>query len=376
MSTMLIGGLLIATTLVTFVDAGSWKIPIQEVERVNRNNRLGPLNDVYPEPLHLDRKHYRATIYLGTSSMPFRVMVDTGSHILWVPKIGCRASGTDIVGNCVSGEHVYDPSKSTRAKNLNAPFYVEYGNGNAWTRGQCYVDVFSFGEKMRVKYPIIFGVAEEMRNEDQGILGLGHAYDPGERGGSILHQAWRHKLIDAPVFTIYLQKCPESEDCEKRGMITIGSYDKEMCGEVVGHVDINPNSIKWLFELSKFKLGSASISKSFKAMTDSGAPGIYMPTYAYHLLMSLIKATRTDDGRYVVRCDAEVDVTLQINGKEYTIPGHVLLVNLHNGFCSLRLFPYNHADDVWIIGTPLNMVYCITHNFEAHTVEFAPALTR
>ncbi|KAI6212509.1 hypothetical protein M3Y94_00034300 [Aphelenchoides besseyi] len=98
-----------------------------------------------------------------------------------------------------------------------------------------------FGEKMRVKYPIIFGVAEEMRNEDQGILGLGHAYDPGERGGSILHQAWRHKLIDAPVFTIYLQKCPESEDCEKRGMITIGSYDKEMCGEVVGHVDINPN---------------------------------------------------------------------------------------------------------------------------------------
>ncbi|KAI6212667.1 Peptidase A1 domain-containing protein [Aphelenchoides besseyi] len=300
---MLIGSLLIAANLLTFVDAGSWKLPIQEVKRVQRKNSLGLLNDVYPGPLHLDRNHYRATIYLGTSSMPFRVMIDTGSHVLWVPKIGCKASG----------------------------------GGNDWVKGHYYKDVFSFGENMRIKYPIMFGVGEQMKNEDQGILGLGNAIDPGERGSSILHEAWRHRIIDAPVFTIYLQKCPESEDCENHGMITIGSYDKEMCGEVT-----------W------------------------GAPGIYISTYAYKLTMSMIKATRMD-GLYVVKCDADVDVTLQINGQKYTVPGSQLLVNLHNGFCSLRLYPYDRPDDVWLIGTPFSMVYCITHNFEAHTVEFAPA---
>ncbi|KAI6217712.1 Eukaryotic aspartyl protease [Aphelenchoides besseyi] len=372
MSTMLIGSLLIAANLLTFVDAGSWKLPIQEVKRVQRKNSLGLLNDVYPGPLHLDRNHYRATIYLGTSSMPFRVMIDTGSHVLWVPKIGCKASGEFATGNCESSERVYDPKKSTKAENHYARFYAEYGGGNDWVKGHYYKDVFSFGENMRIKYPIMFGVGEQMKNEDQGILGLGNAIDPGERGSSILHEAWRHRIIDAPVFTIYLQKCPESEDCENHGMITIGSYDKEMCGEVVGHVDVNPNSIHWLFELSSFKLGRALLSKPFKAMIDLGAPGIYISTYAYKLTMSMIKATRMD-GLYVVKCDADVDVTLQINGQKYTVPGSQLLVNLHNGFCSLRLYPYDRPDDVWLIGTPFSMVYCITHNFEAHTVEFAPA---
>ncbi|KAI6218618.1 Cathepsin D [Aphelenchoides besseyi] len=376
MSTMLIAGLLIATTLVTFVDAGSWKISIQEVEHVNRNNRLDPLNDVYSEMLNFDRKHYRATIYLGTSRMPFRVMIDTGSHVLWVPKKGCRAEGRDLVGNCEAGGRVYDPEESASREELNVPFRFSYGSGNGGAKGHYYRDVFSFGANMLLTEPIIFGAAEEMRNEDQGILGLANAIDPGELGSSILHEAWRQRVIDAPVFTMYLRRCPSSEDCENHGTITFGSYDREMCGEVVGHVDVNPNSIYWSFELNGFKLGRARSSKPFKAMIDSGAPGFYMPPDIYTQLMVKIKATRTESGRYVINCDADMDLTLRINGEEYTIPRHLLLVNLHNGFCSMRLYPYDRPDGLWVIGTPLGISYCITHNFEAHTVEFAPSLTR
>ncbi|KAI6212485.1 Peptidase A1 domain-containing protein [Aphelenchoides besseyi] len=173
MSTMLIAGLLIATTLVTFVDAGSWKISIQEVEHVNRNNRI-------PR-------------FMGTQER--------------------MQSG----GNCEAGGRVYDPEESASREELN------------------------FGANMLLTEPIIFGAAEEMRNEDQGILGLANAIDPGELGSSILHEAWRQRVIDAPVFTMYLRRCPSSEDCENHGTITFGSYDREMCGEVVGHVDVNPN---------------------------------------------------------------------------------------------------------------------------------------
>ncbi|KAI6212494.1 hypothetical protein M3Y94_00032100 [Aphelenchoides besseyi] len=128
MSTMLIAGLLIATTLVTFVDAGSWKIPIQEVKRVNRKNRLDPLHDVYSETLRLDRNRYRATVYVGMPPMPFRVMIDTG-----------RA----ITGNCESGERVYDPEESASREELNVPFRFSYGGGTSWTQGHYFKDVFS-----------------------------------------------------------------------------------------------------------------------------------------------------------------------------------------------------------------------------------------
>ncbi|KAI6212475.1 hypothetical protein M3Y94_00029700 [Aphelenchoides besseyi] len=277
MSTMLIVGLLIATILVVFVDAGSWKLHIQEVKRVQRNNTLGPLNDVYSEVLNFDRAYYRATIYLGTPPQPFQVMIDTG-------------------------------------------------DGSSKMKGQYFKDVFS------------------------GILGLGNAIDPNERGSSIIHEAWRQKAIDAPLFTIYLRKCPKSEDCEKFGTITIGSYDKEMCGKIEGHVNVVPDY--------------------------TGAPGIYVPTDVYKQLMGEIKATRTVWGGYVVSCDANIVITLQINGHTYTIPKNQLLVNLHTGICSMRIVPYNHWAGYWVLGVPFFTTYCQIYSIEKQAVYFAPALTR
>ncbi|KAI6216542.1 hypothetical protein M3Y95_01271000 [Aphelenchoides besseyi] len=365
MSTMLIVGLLIAPILVVFVDAGSWKLHIQEVKRVQRNNTLGVLHDIYREVLNFDRTKYR------------------GSGILWVPKKGCKATGEYLIGNCESGKYVYDTRESATAENLNLPFRLAYADGNSWTKGQYFKDVFSFGEKLHLEEKVTFGVGEEMRNRDQGILGLGNAINPRERGSSILHEAWRQKAIDAPIFTMYLRKCPDSEDCENRGIITIGSYDKEMCGDVVGDAKADPKckSRDYEHELTvqnsyPLDLGKERISEPLKAVIDSGAPGIYMPEYMYKPLMESIRARRTKEGDYIVKCDADLDITLQINGQKYTVPRNQLLVNLHTGFCSMRLFPFNHPEDLWLLGTPFGISYCITHNFEAHTVEFASSLTR
>ncbi|KAI6212648.1 Aspartic protease 6 [Aphelenchoides besseyi] len=243
------------------------------------------------------------------------------------------------------------------------------GDGSSKMKGQYFKDVFSFGEKMRLKETVTFGVVHEMTDEDQGILGLGNAIDPNERGSSIIHEAWRQKVIDAPVFTIYLRKCPDSEDCEKFGTITIGSHDTEMCGKIEGHVKVVP-------DFTSFKLGPASISKPFKTITDSGAPGIYVPKDTYKQLMEAIKATRTIWGGYVVRCTAYVAISLSINGREYVVPGNQLLVNLHTGICALRLNPFDSSDGSWILGSPFMRTYCVVHNVDTQAIGFAPALTR
>ncbi|KAI6216998.1 Eukaryotic aspartyl protease [Aphelenchoides besseyi] len=372
---MLIVGLLITSTLVTFVDAGSWKLPIQEVKRVNRNNTLGPLHDIYREVLNLDRAYYRATIYVGRPPKPFQVMIDTGSSVLWIPKKGCKSTGRHASGNCNSGKYVYDAEESASSLNLTAPFSISYGGGSSSMKGHYFKDFFSFGEDMRITAAVTFGVAEEIVGEDQGILGLGNAIRPNERGSAILHEAWRQKLIDEPMFTLYLRKCPYSEDCEKFGTITIGSYDKEMCDKIVGHVKINPKSTRWLFKATSFKLGNALINQPFKAVTDSGAPGIYMPTDVHKQLMDEINATPTN-GRYVVKCDADIDITLTINKIEYLIPASQLLVNLHNDYCLLLIYPKDSRNDRWLLGTPFSRSYCTTHNIAKHTIEFAPTLTR
>ncbi|KAI6212455.1 hypothetical protein M3Y94_00026100 [Aphelenchoides besseyi] len=372
---MLIGGLLMATTLVVFVDAGAWKLPIQEVKRVNRNNTLGPLHDVYRELLNFDRTHYRAAVYVGMPRMTFQVVIDTGSHILWVPKKGCKATGVGLIGNCKSGKYVYDPKGSASAEDLHEPFSIKYGSGESWVKGHYFKDVFSFGENMRLPEPITFGVGEEMNNRDQGILGLGNAINESELGSSIIHEAWRHKIIDAPIFTIYLRKCPDSEECEKHGTITIGSHDKEMCDKSVGRVNVVPDSTYWIFEVTSMQLGLARVFKPFNAITDSGAPGIFVPPDDYRHLMRTINAKRTESG-YVVQCDIDIELRLFINGKYYVIPENQLLVNLHNGYCSLRIFAFNHPDGLWLLGTPFVLTYCMIHNIETHTVEFAPALTK
>ncbi|KAI6223860.1 Aspartic protease 6 [Aphelenchoides besseyi] len=243
-------------------------------------------------------------------------------------------------------------------------------------KGHYFKDFFSFGEDMRLKAAVTFGVAEELVGEDQGILGLGNAIRAHERGSSIIHEAWRQKLIDAPVFTMYLRKCPNYEDCEKYGTITIGSHDKEMCDKVVGRVKASSKSIHWVFKVASAQFGTAVISEPFKAITDTGSPDIYVPTDFYKQLAETLKATVANNGRYVVKCDVNVELTLHVNGHNYIVPSIQLLVNLHNGFCALKIMPFDRRDGAWLLGVPFGRVFCQTHNIEKRTIEFAPALTR
>ncbi|KAI6212608.1 hypothetical protein M3Y94_00046300 [Aphelenchoides besseyi] len=206
MSTMLIVGLLIAPILVVFVDAGSWKLHIQEVKRVQRNNTLGVLHDIYREVLNFDRTKYR------------------GSGILWVPKKGCKATG---IASRVNTSMI--PENLPQLKILIYLFVLR-----------------TFGEKLHLEEKVTFGVGEEMRNRDQVLkvdrefLGLEMQLIHVSAAAQFYTKLGVKKAIDAPIFTMYLRKCPDSEDCENRGIITIGSYDKEMCGDVVGDAKADP----------------------------------------------------------------------------------------------------------------------------------------
>ncbi|KAI6212424.1 Aspartic protease 6 [Aphelenchoides besseyi] len=328
---------LIGSAFVTIVDAGSFSVAVQAVKRVLRNNTLKPLSDVYGQTLFTD------------NNVLFR-----GSHMLWLPKKGCKSSGR-FAKNCASGINLYDPESSVTSHPTNTPFFIEYGTGQA--KGEYYTDFLTFGSAMRFKNSITFGVGEEMEFLDEGVLGLPSSFDSANHGSSVMHEAWKQKLLDAPIFTVYMRKCPQADDCQPTGLITFGAIDKHNCDKIEGRVKVESDSIKWIFDVSGFQIGHAIADVYVRAFSDSGASAIYVP-----------KSFLQKD--HDIKCDTNATVTLTINSRQYTIPSHRMLKNLHNGDCAVRIRE-SVEEDMWVLGHPFIEMFCQVHNIDKGEISFA-----
>ncbi|KAI6212276.1 Aspartic protease 6 [Aphelenchoides besseyi] len=375
MSSFLVVSLLIASALMVFVDAESLSVAIQAVKRGHRKNSLGLLNDVYSRKLSTyNNVDYYGIIYLGTPPVPFKVVSDD-HFVKFLSSLDskegmqkcldvCFKENESHLSHCSTGTNLYDPKASVTAKPTNTPFLSEYA------KGHLYRDYFSFTREKRLKDPISFGAGEEMQHDDQAILGLASIPNPDAPDSSIMHEAWRQKLIDAPVFTIYMQKCPQGEDCKETGMITFGAYDELHCHKVERYVKINPGVSHWQFTVNEFRIAGTRISTPFKAIADSGTSHITAPTEVVEQILNGIGANAVEGG-YIVKCDSNASITLNINGHEYTIPSREMLFNLHTGDCELLVTEYDDAEGLMILGNPFTRSFCQVHNIEKRVVGFA-----
>ncbi|KAI6212949.1 Peptidase A1 domain-containing protein [Aphelenchoides besseyi] len=335
MSSMLVFGLLIA--LVTSVDAGSWSVAIQAVKRTPRNNTL-TLSDVYGQTLTSDTNMMywgllSRTIYMGTPPEPFSVVQACYGY----QKKGCRSSGP-LSRYCPQDSELYDPSQSVTAKPTNKPFNIKYA------RGHFYTDYLTFGSALRFKKPVTFGAGEEMEFSDQGIFGLPSSDNAAKDGSSVMHEAWRQKILNAPIFTIHMRTCPVYEDnkCQDGGLITFGGVDEINCEKEIQYVDI--------------------------LLNNSGNNRLTAPAIFVQQMMNSIGA-RAVGNYYIVECDTDVTVTITINDYQYVIPSHRMLLNLHNGFCRILL----SSSSRWVLGAPFNKEYCTVHDIKERTIGFAKA---
>ncbi|KAI6204220.1 Eukaryotic aspartyl protease [Aphelenchoides besseyi] len=370
MSLLLIFSFLIGFALVTFVEAGSWSVAVRAVKRDGRHNTLGPLSDVYGQKLTTENNFmYQGVVYVGTPPMPFNVIFDTGSSIFWIPKIGCKSSGP-YAKHCSAGVGLYNPKGSVTAKPTNETFSIRYGTGSI--QGHTYRDYFTFGENMRFKKKITFGVGDEMEYLDQGILGLSSRIDPQKRTSSVMHKAWSQKLLNQPIFTVFMRKCPDYEDCQDSGKITFGGYDEDNCGAVGEYVSIDLKSPKWQFSVSEFQMAGTRVSEPFSAFTDSAGSFIIASTEFVQNVLTKTKAKIRKRG-FLVKCNVDVSITLTINQQEYTIPSHQMLLNVHNNYCRLLLATNEGRNGLWVLGQPFTRTVCQVHNIERRAVAFALA---
>jgi hypothetical protein len=111
---------------------------------------------------------------------------------------GCQNSGRR--GEyCQTGHNLYDPTRSSTAKNTQKQFEIQYEIGA--TSGNLYQDNFAFGDganTLKLKRPVEFGGSLRTVDGDHGILGLGYVQEQGQ-GSSIFDEAVKQGLMDAPV---------------------------------------------------------------------------------------------------------------------------------------------------------------------------------
>ena len=65
---------------------------------------------------------FLSTIRLGSNQQQFNVLLDTGSFLMYVAKVGSKDQ--------IPIKHHYDPSKSSTAVNTGEPFEIRYGTGS------------------------------------------------------------------------------------------------------------------------------------------------------------------------------------------------------------------------------------------------------
>ncbi|KAI6173117.1 Lysosomal aspartic protease-like protein [Aphelenchoides besseyi] len=335
------------------VNATSFSIAIQRIARtITRNNTRIPVQfDAYGQQLsNLANVQYRGEVSLGSPPQNFKITFDSGSTIFWVPKKDCKSTGP-LAKNCPNG---YDPQRSRTSEYTGRPFTVAYGTGSA--SGELYKEIFAFGNpngpQLKLDIPILFGAASQAYYTDEGILGLGSI--PSEEGTSVIHEAWRQNVLDEPVFSTFMKKCPGSGNCDDGGVIEIGAQDSKHCTRAKNWIKVDPFVSYWQFSIDSSKMGRASYNQKVKAITDSGTSLIVLPLFEAERFASGVGAQNLD-GNYILSCSRRFNLDLQINGRRYRIPSKHLLLDLGNGSCQLAMQSGNFG--LWILAFTVDVQF-------------------
>uniref|UniRef100_A0A915ELC9 Peptidase A1 domain-containing protein n=1 Tax=Ditylenchus dipsaci TaxID=166011 RepID=A0A915ELC9_9BILA len=210
------------------------KISLRTVNKGSVHEHLSP---------NYDNMEYFAEISVGTPPQTFTVILDTGSHLFWLPDSTCNA-GSNQTTPCF-GKKMFNQSASTSYHNTKIVFDVEYGIGNSsGFIGNDTVQLGTPGESVFLIQNILFGQTNLMDKsiselQADGIFGLNmHKDEDGLR--SPIMDALDQGLLEKPVFTVYLNSSYGADNYNKTntgGAFTFGALDTDNCGPVIDWLD-------------------------------------------------------------------------------------------------------------------------------------------
>ena len=210
-----------------------------------------------------------ARIKLGSGKKEFRLLLDTGSSLLWVAKNGCTGDN--------SIENKFNPDESTTSVNTGQYFEIQYGTGAC--KGYYYGDNIEYiGNK---QFKLYFGVvnhADFQADQCDGIIGLSKSYE--DERLSFIHMLKEYDVTDSLAFSVKFEGVKMADNIA--GVLYIGEHEDFSKDEAVSvPLTFYRNKIFWSATLYSFGLKtqtSETISnREINILFDTGSNNIILP---------------------------------------------------------------------------------------------------
>lgn len=307
------------------------------------------LEDNTPENIIIkdfQNAQYFGEVKIGTPSQNFRVIFDTGSSNLWVPREGCQNCGSKWLGK----KDKFNPETSTTFVEDGADFNIQYGSGPV--SGKFGQDKVVLAENIAIvdqKLGMIddaggLGFAYLMGKFD-GILGLAFDSISIEGVKTPMVNAFEQKAIDRNIFAFYLG---DNED----GELTIGGVDESRYVGDFHKVDLL-DATYWEIKLDGVTAGDLDITSDTTAIVDSGTSMLTGPSRDVAKLAKAVGAKRMLTGQYSIDCDAidtMPEIKFKIDGKDYVLTGKDVVLK-SGGTCLFAVMALNIPEGPkWILG--------------------------
>lgn len=311
---------------------------------------------------------FLAHITIGSSNQPFNLLLDTGSHLLWVAEDGCKQTGSIPIKN------FYYPSKSTTKQKTSQTFSILYGTGSC--QGLLYYDYAKYINNKQFK--IKFGVADKTDfgvNDCDGIIGLAHDYKDYDI--SFIHMLKKYSITDSTIFSFKFTD-------NKSGKLIIGQHDDfsssnaATCPLKTFEGEAN---YFWVCEVSGFGLKNTKEEikslNSFNIIFDTGTNFILLPIKYYYDLKDKLKnfgcsTTYKEKELQLVCINSKnlPDFTFIINGNTLTLSSYnSFYLSTDSKYYSSILFV---KDNRYIIGSPFFVAFHTLFDKENDRLHFYP----
>jgi hypothetical protein len=362
----------VESRMTKMIKAGTWAEYVKLKEFYRHSARAvvsQPVNDY-------DDLEYLGNITIGSSNQQFVVVLDTGSANLWVPDSTCAAS--------CNGKAKFNSAQSTTYTRDGQAWSITYGTGSA--RGFLGVDTVAFGTMGTTQLIVprtTFGQATTIaaffaQDPIDGILGLAFQSLAVDNVVPPLINAINQGLLDAPIFTVYLQRKGSAENV-RAGIFTYGGLDTANCGAIIAYQPLS-SATYFQFRMTTIAVGTFTSSTGWEVISDTGTSFIGgIPATVRSMATAVGAVFDSPNGIYAMSCNANpANVVITIGANQYTITpaDYIVDVGYGNGQCAFAIFPFDSTgfSVQWILGDPFIRPYCNVYDLGQRRIGFAPVL--
>lgn len=291
---------------------------------------------------------YYVSIYVGTPSQDFTVLIDTGSSILWIPSENCECHQSSSQFNSICS--------STFVSSQNT-IEIVYGKGRV--QGVLSKETVKIAglEASNQDFLLSFKDSNLGNLKSDGVMGLG--FDRLSNGlPNIIQTLKAQNKIEKGLFSIYLNKYEDAYP----GIFTIGGYDTEINEiEKPVYINIYKEFGYWTTTVEYIKIGENTYYDYTFGILDSGSTLINGPNKQVDAIKKEIMKNNDCKNANFLQCQCEKNQYSQFPNLYISIDNNYLTIEpqsylaYENNICYVLIDYIN--DFYWLLGMPLLREY-------------------